>query len=174
MSTAGLLPTRHPTRTPDIGRALASFTVMPSSPTRRFGRRAALAVQVGHAQASPARPAYRYPLCVPISSLNSRPAVEQTCASAAAEECQADQRRRWRRAAGSTKEVTHRLAPLTLEAKLKILDARAGYVPPSPPPSSKYADETRRRRIEEGLAEAWRSRGADIMAAVAIRSTAAA
>ena len=147
---------------------------MASSPTRRFGRRAALAVQDRRDLASPTRPAYRYPLCVPISTLTSGPAVEQKCASAAAEEGQADQRRRWRRAAGSTKETTHRLAPMTLEAKLKILDARSGYVPPTEPPSAKYADETRRRRIEEALAEAWRSRGADIMAALAITSTATA
>lgn len=72
-----------------------------------------------------------------------------------------DPAKRWRRASLQQTRQT-RLKPLTLEAKLKILDIRAGYVAP---PEPKVNDDTRRTHIENRLAAAWRARGAELVAA---------
>ena len=57
-----------------------------------------------------------------------------------------------------------KLAPLELEAKLKILDTRYGYDQPKPEVTL-LAQNARKEAIEDKLAEAWRRRGSEYLAA---------
>ena len=75
--------------------------------------------------------------------------------------------KRWKRQSVSSMR-RNSLEPLTLEDKLRVLDLRAGYVPPAESPlRGPRADESRKSRIEARLAAEWKRRGAEFMAAVA-------
>ena len=76
--------------------------------------------------------------------------------------------KRWQTAAKASSTTQHKtkLAPLTLDAKLRILDLRAGY---EGSPEKKVDPDMRRLRIETAFWDAWHARGADFAAAADAR-----